>query len=90
MHTVSAIDLDLSLVVFPGDSELDDSLGNGGDFESGLVFWVLLEEGGVLERRGKLWGQAQSANLTTVRHPRSRKTHLCTPARILARMEGWT
>lgn len=71
MHTVSAIDLDLSLVVFPGDSELDDSLGNGGDFESDLVFWVLLEEGGILERRGKLWGQAQSANLTTVRHPRS-------------------
>ena len=49
LHTVSAIDLDFTLVIFPGDSELDDPFRNRGNFESGLVFGVLLEEGGVLE-----------------------------------------
>ena len=49
LHTVPSVDLDLSLVILPDDTELNDSFGNGGDLEGGLVFGVLLEEGGVLE-----------------------------------------
>ena len=49
LDTVSSIDLKLVLVIFPADAELDDTLGDGGDFEGGAVFGVLLEEGGVLE-----------------------------------------
>ena len=50
LHPVSTVDLDLALVIFPDTSELDDALGDGGDLESFLVFWVLFEEGGVLKR----------------------------------------
>ncbi len=56
LYTISAVDLDLALVIFPGDSELDDTLGDRSDFESSLVFGVLLEEGGVFERRSKFCG----------------------------------
>ena len=49
LHTVSSIDLHLSLVVLPDHSELDDPFGDGSDLEGGLVFRVLLEEGGVFE-----------------------------------------
>lgn len=49
LHTISSIDLHLSLVVFPDHSELNDSFGDGGDLESSLVFGILFEEGGVLE-----------------------------------------
>ena len=48
LHTVPAVDLELALVVLPDDAELDDALGDGDDGEGGLVFGVLLEEGGVL------------------------------------------
>lgn len=49
LHTVSSIDLHLSLVVFPDNSELYDSFWNGSDLEGSLVFGVLFEEGGVFE-----------------------------------------
>ena len=55
LHTVSAVDLDLVLVIVPDDTELDDSFWDGNDLEGGTVFWVLLEKGGVLEGWGKLW-----------------------------------
>lgn len=54
LHTVSSIDLDLLLVVFPGHSELNDTLGDGGDLKCFSVFGVLLEEGGILEGGGQL------------------------------------
>jgi hypothetical protein len=54
LHTVSTVDLELSLIVLPDDSELDDALGNGDDLESGLVLWLLLKESAVFEGRGKL------------------------------------
>lgn len=54
LDSVSTVDLQLSLIVFPDDAELDDALGDGDDFEGSLVFGVLLEEGGVLESRDKL------------------------------------
>lgn len=57
LDTVGAVDLGLELVVFPDDAELDDTLWDGDDLQGGLVFGVLLEEGGVLEGRGQLWGR---------------------------------
>jgi hypothetical protein len=54
LDAVTAVDLDLVLVVLPDDTELDDALGDGGDLESTLVLGVLLEESRVLEGRGKL------------------------------------
>lgn len=54
LHAVSTVDLELALVVFPGDTELDDALGDGGDLESALVIGVLLEESRGLERGRKL------------------------------------
>jgi hypothetical protein len=54
LNTVSTVYLDFSLVVFPCDAELDNSLWDGSNLESGLVFRVLLKEAGVLEGGGKL------------------------------------
>lgn len=55
LDSVSTVDLDLVVVVFPDDTELDDAFWDGGDLEGFLVFWVLLEEGRVLEGGGQLW-----------------------------------
>lgn len=55
LNTVTAVDLNLTLVVLPNDTELDDALGDGSDLEGGLVLGVLLEQGGVLEGRGQLY-----------------------------------
>jgi hypothetical protein len=49
LDSIAAIDLWLSLVVLPDNTELNDPLGDGDDLESGPVFGVLFEEGGVLE-----------------------------------------
>ena len=49
MDTVAAIDLWLSLIIFPDDSELDDPLGDGDNLEGRFVFRLLVEEGAVLE-----------------------------------------
>jgi hypothetical protein len=54
LHTISTVDLDFALVVFPGNAELDHTLGNGGDLEGGLVLGVLLEERAGLESAGNL------------------------------------
>ncbi len=54
LDTVTAVDADLALVIFPDDAELDDTLGDGDDLEGGLVFGVLLEEGAVVESAGEL------------------------------------
>jgi hypothetical protein len=55
LNAEASVDLGLALIVLPDDAELDDSLWDGGDSESGFVFWVLLEERGVLEGGDKLW-----------------------------------
>lgn len=44
LHTVSAVDLELALVIFPDHAELNDSFGDGGDLKRLLIFWVLLEQ----------------------------------------------
>lgn len=49
LHTIATVHLDLILVVFPDDAELDDSLGDGSHLEGSLVLRVLLEEGGIFE-----------------------------------------
>lgn len=64
LHAVAAVDAQAALVVLPGDAELDDALGDGGDLEGGAVLGVLLEEGAVLEGAGELWG-------ASARHPRA-------------------
>ena len=54
LHTISPVDLHLSLVIFPDHSELDHPFRDGSDLEGGLVFGILLEEGGVFEGRNEL------------------------------------
>lgn len=53
LNTVAPVDLDLLLVIFPGDTELDDSLGDGGNLQGFPVLGLFLKEGGVLESRGQ-------------------------------------
>jgi hypothetical protein len=55
LDSVSTVYLDLVLVIFPDDTELDDAFWDGSDLEGFLVFWVLFEEGRVLEGGGQLW-----------------------------------
>lgn len=55
LHAVASVDLEISLVVFPHYSELDDALGDRGDTESCSVLWVLLEQGATHEGAGELW-----------------------------------
>ena len=54
LHAVTLVDLALTLVVLPNNAELDDTLRNGGNFESLPVLGVLLEEGGGLESGDEL------------------------------------
>ena len=49
LDTIATIDLWLSLIVLPYDTELDNALGDGNDLQGSLVFGVLLEEGAVFE-----------------------------------------
>ena len=55
LHTVATVDLGLVVVVLPDDTELNDTLRDGDDGESLAVLGVLLEEGGVLKSRNKLY-----------------------------------
>lgn len=45
LNPVSSVDLELTLVVLPSDSELDDSFGDLNDSEGLAVLGVLGEEG---------------------------------------------
>lgn len=49
LNSISTIDLDLVLVVFPHHAELNDSFGDGHHVESGPVFGVLFKEGGAFK-----------------------------------------
>lgn len=55
LHAVATVHLHLVLVVFPDHAKLNDSLGDGSNFQGCLIFGVLLEEGGVLEGGDKFW-----------------------------------
>jgi hypothetical protein len=54
LDSVTSVDLWLVLVIFPNDAELDYALRDGDNLEGSLVFWLLLEEGGVFEGRNEL------------------------------------
>lgn len=84
LHPIATVDLDLVFVVFPDDTELDDSLRDGSDLEGGLVLGILLEERGVLESGDELWkGKTRSAlGFFRPRGGRVCPTDLCTPVRI--------
>jgi len=49
LNTVSTVELWLSLVILPDDTELDDALRDRDDLEGGFVFWVCFEECAVFE-----------------------------------------
>jgi hypothetical protein len=49
LHTVSTVDLELAIIVFPHDAELDNSLRYRDNIERGLVLRVLFKESAVLE-----------------------------------------
>jgi hypothetical protein len=54
LDTVSTVDLELALVVLPGNTELNHALGNGDDGESSLELGGDREELGAGEGRLKL------------------------------------
>lgn len=55
LYAIATVDLHLALIVFPDHTELDDPLWDSSDLESGLIFWVFLEEQGVLEGGDELY-----------------------------------
>lgn len=54
LDAVATVHLEVAIVVFPDNSELDDTLGDGSDLEGGAVLGVLLKERAVLEGARKL------------------------------------
>jgi hypothetical protein len=54
LDTVSTVDLDLAFIIFPDNTELDDTLRNGDDLKSLAELRLLLEKSGVLESGGEL------------------------------------
>lgn len=49
LDSVASVELNLSLVIFPNDSELDYSFRNRTNRKSLLVLGILLEEGAILK-----------------------------------------
>ena len=54
LHAETVVDLDVALVILPGDAELDDTLGHGDHLQGGPVLRVALEQGAVLECEDEL------------------------------------
>ena len=54
LDAVATVDLEAASVILPDDAELDHALGNRHDLEGDSVLGLLLEQGAVLESRGKL------------------------------------
>jgi hypothetical protein len=92
LDSVAAVDLDLVLVVFPDNSELDDALGNGDDLEGGLVFGVLFEEGAVFKGGDQLCRvpcqPCPGGQIDKEGQVGQVGSYLCTPARTRVRGEG--
>jgi hypothetical protein len=57
LHTISTVDLEDSLVIFPDHAELDDAFWDGDDREGNLILGVLLEQRAVLKGAHKLCGK---------------------------------
>jgi hypothetical protein len=49
LDSVSPVNLELALVIFPDDRELNNALWDGNDLESGFILWVLFENGAFFE-----------------------------------------
>lgn len=64
LHTVTLVDLQLALVIFPDDSELDDTLRDSRDLESSAVLGVLCEEGAVLKSACQLCNSSATCCLS--------------------------
>lgn len=84
LNTVALVDLWLQVVVLPNNTELDDALWDGNDLEGGLVLWVLLEEGGVLEGGCELCECVRRKHYYEV----AIQAYRCRPAQTLARRLG--
>lgn len=55
LDSVTAVDLKVALVIFPDDTELNNTLRNGSNSKGSAVLGVLVEERAVLEGRGELY-----------------------------------
>lgn len=44
LHTVTYVDFDFTVVIFPWNAELDDTLRDLNDTQSSFVFWLLFEK----------------------------------------------
>jgi hypothetical protein len=58
LHAVAAVHLEFAIVVLPQNAELNDTLRNGADLESGAVLGMLLEELARFESAGELCNRA--------------------------------
>ena len=58
LHAEATVDLDLAFVVFPSNTELDDSFWHRCDLESLLVVRILFEKSAILKRRSKLCNES--------------------------------
>ncbi len=96
MHSVTAVDLNLVLVVLPDNAKLDNAFGDGDDFESDLVFGVLFEESAVFEGGDQLCVVpcqpcvGPEIDKEGERWMVRTEWYLCKPARTRARKEGLT
>jgi len=54
LHTVTTVDLELTLVVLPNNAELNDTLWDGDDWETDTEIWLKFEELGGFEGRLEL------------------------------------
>jgi hypothetical protein len=55
LDTETSVDLEVTLVVAPNNTELNDALRNGGNSKGSAVLGVLVVDGAVLEGRGELY-----------------------------------
>ena len=71
--------------IFPDDTKLYDTLRNGSDLKSSLVFGMLLEERRIFQGGYKIYRRYESA--TQLSAVATGKAHPRTPARTRARMQ---
>jgi hypothetical protein len=92
LDSVAAIDLEVAVVIFPDDTELDYSLRDRDDFEGYTVLGVLCEQRAIFKGADELWSNSVSSS--TPRRQQARflrqifSPYLGTPAGTQARKEG--
>ena len=89
LDTVATVDLQLVLVILPDHAELNHALGDCGDLERSLIFWILLEKRRVLESGTKLYGDvSKPSSIRPVLEECCRRGYLCKLARTRVQMGG--